>query len=101
MSQIKKIAMLLCAVLALFSSAVSASQEEQKEPSKVYISQEALLFQNGSLFIDEGSALLRVETLHQDGQGLYYTASLYGDCPNGHPYTPDGGCTGGHECPYS
>jgi hypothetical protein len=42
-----------------------------------------------------------VKTLHQDSSGVYYYyASLYGNCPRGHPYTADGGCLG-HNCPYN
>lgn len=92
------------AIFMLFFATCFASHPNQDaQPSlvKKYISQDNVFFHNGNLLIAEGQNLLYVKTLHQDSEGVYYYhAWLYGYCPNGHPYTADGGCLG-YNCPYN
>ena len=59
------------------------------------------MMKDGSLLVTEGNRLILVEAIHQDALGnFYYKTSLYGDCPRGHPYPIEGGCTG-INCPFS
>ena len=94
----------LMSILMLAFSTCYGSQshvDDQMGLVKAYISQDAILFQGGCMLIVDGQNLLRVKTLHQDSNGMYYYySSLYGYCPNGHPYTADGGCLG-YDCPYN
>ncbi len=93
-----------CAILMLCFSACFGSQpqmDNQLGLTKAYVSQDNIFFQDGRLLIVDDQNLLCVKTLHQDSCGVYYYyASLYGSCPNGHPYTADGGCLG-YNCPYN
>ncbi len=67
---------------------------------KKYVPLENIIFQDGHFLIVEGEHLVFVKSLHQDARGIYYNVSWYGECPNGHPYNPDGGCTG-EDCPFN
>lgn len=75
--------------------------DNQLELTKAYVTQDNIFFQDGFMLIVDGQNVLCVKTLHQDSSGMYYYyASTYGTCPNGHPYTADGGCLG-YNCPYN
>lgn len=91
-------------IFVLFSSICLGTQpqiDNKAETTKVYVDPSTVFFQDGQLLISEGQNLLRVKTLHQDSIGIYYDHHwLWGFCPNGHPYTPDGGCLG-IGCPFS
>jgi hypothetical protein len=104
MTNIKCKVMTFCAFLMLVTTICFAHAQkdcEQLGLTKVYVLHETIVFMDGRLLIADGQNLLNVKTLHQDGEGVYYYhASLYGYCPNGHPYTADGGCLG-YDCPYN
>lgn len=94
-----------CAFLMLTSAVClgvhSEISEDALRVTKAYVTQDDIVFDGNYLLIADGQNLLHVKTLHQDGNGMYYYySSLYGRCPNGHPYTADGGCLG-YNCPYN
>ncbi|NGX54760.1 MAG: hypothetical protein KR126chlam2_00379 [Chlamydiae bacterium] len=105
MSHIKSKIISYCAILTLCFSVCFGSQPQMDNNplglTKAYVTQNNIFFQDGHLLIVDDQNLLCVNTLHQDSCGMYYYyASLYGNCPNGHPYTADGGCLG-YNCPYN
>jgi hypothetical protein len=62
---------------------------------KVYISPNDLIFQDNRFLVIEEDNLLYVNKIEQDDFGIFYYKSwLYGYCPRGHAYGPDGKCNG-------
>jgi|GEM_PF-1948772 len=104
MSKIKNKIFSFCTVLIFCFSACYGSlpkMDNQMGLTKAYVTQNNIFFQDDCMLIVDGQNVLCVKTLHQDSSGVYYYyASLYGNCPNGHPYTADGGCLG-YNCPYN
>lgn len=98
MSNSKRKIFIFFYILTLLSGVSFGSQKEVNDPlglTKIYITKENIIFQDDCLLIFDGQNSLYVKTLHQDSNGIYYYhAALYGKCPNGHPYTLDGGCLG-------
>lgn len=104
MAEIKSRIFSCCAILMVCFSVCYGSQTQignQLGLTKAYITQDNIVFQDGCMLIVDGENVLYVKTLHQDSNGVYYYySSFYGRCPNGHPYTPNGGCLG-YNCPYN
>lgn len=95
---------ILCTLFVmLFTAAVATPHQPQvckQDILKKYVSTDAIVFSDGQMFVvDEGTAF-RVDSLHQDEEGVFVVISLYGRCPYGHPYSRDGGCYGPN-CPFN
>jgi len=68
---------------------------------KVYLSVNDLIFHDNCLYVIEEGGMLKVNKIEQDDLGMYYYRSwVYGFCPRGHAYGPDGKCNG-DDCLFS
>ncbi|WP_186003478.1 hypothetical protein [Parachlamydia acanthamoebae] len=109
MHKLKKFTYLLCMCLTFMSfTCLKASHDlsniqpnKQIESSKVYIAADQLVFQDNHLFVIDEGQLHFIKSIEQDELGVYYyKQALYGFCPYGHAYGPDGGCFG-YNCPFN
>ena len=91
----------ICLGLFILVAPFCFAEEISKDCSfkKKYVSSQNVIIQDEKIYIVEGNNLLQVNSICYDTEGLYYYhMSTYGNCPFGHPYSPDGGCLGWN-CP--